>query len=294
VFYIEGDKGHLMTEEVFQKKFRTVARGLPMSFHMPTQDILQDLRRKCADPDLTEIPRPEECLKYLLRVHLRAAKQDLAKHLRQVHVRPFVVLELLYFLIARNHEVFHGKGDIEFLRQRMREAVAREYPETEEHLPKDDRCGHIPKAILETLAMSPEEEEMQQERRSKLPRLMQEKNATPGDAMRSVEKCLDDVRPFAIALDRTVSACTDPATLREAALERYGELEVQTGCKAISQWNTQYFSLVLPFVIPRMVSGPDFDPRNRWRRTFDDAPIVTPRAFAAGFIRRVEAPCRLD
>ena len=77
-----------MTEQVFQKKFRTAARGLPMSFHMPTQDILQVLRRKCADPDLTELPRPEECLKYLLRVHVRVAKQDLAKHLRQVHVRP--------------------------------------------------------------------------------------------------------------------------------------------------------------------------------------------------------------
>ena len=123
---------------------------------------------------------------------------------------------------------------------------------------------------------------------------MKETNATPGDTSRSIEKCLDDVRPFAIAMDRKVSACTDPGTLREAALERYGELEVQTGSKAIPQWNTQYFSLVLPFVIPRMVSGPDFDVRNRWRRTFDDAPVVTARDFAAGFIRRAEAQCRLD
>ena len=88
-----------MTEQVFERKFRTVARGLPMSFQMPTQDIIRDLRRKCADPDFTELPRPEECLKYLLGIYVRAARQDLAKHLKEVHVRPFVVLELLYFLI---------------------------------------------------------------------------------------------------------------------------------------------------------------------------------------------------
>ena len=132
----------------------------------------------------------------------------------------------------------------------MREAIAREYPETEEHVELSKRQGHIPKAIWETLALSPEEETMEQERRAKLPRMMQEKNATPGDTARSIEKCLDDVRPFAIAMDRKVTACTDPGTLRESALERYGELEVQTGSKAIPQWNSEYFSLVLPFVIP--------------------------------------------
>ena len=43
-----------------------------------------------------------------------------------------------------------------------------------------------------------------------------------------------------------------------------------------------------------MVSGPDFNVTDRWRRTYEDAPIVTPREFAAGFARRVEAACRTD
>ena len=77
VFYIEGDKGHLLNEKAFSKTYRTVARGLPMSFVMPAMDILSDLTRKCADKDLIEIPAPQECLKYLLRVHVRAGMQDL-------------------------------------------------------------------------------------------------------------------------------------------------------------------------------------------------------------------------
>ena len=42
-----------------------------------------------------------------------------------------------------------------------------------------------------------------------------------------------------------------------------------------------------------MVSGPDFDPQHRWRRT-PDAPWVSPIDFANGFVRRIEAPCRVD
>ncbi len=55
-----------------------------------------------------EIPRPEECLKYMLRAHVRVGGFDLKKHLKQVHVRPYVLVLLLDFLIDRNHEVFCG------------------------------------------------------------------------------------------------------------------------------------------------------------------------------------------
>ena len=118
-------------------------------------------------------------------------------------------------------------------------------------------------------------------------------NETLGSAMGSPESCLDDVRPVAVCLDRSTQACTDPASLREGALERYGDLCVRIWSKRIFQWHSKYFSQVLPFVIPRMVSGPDYDPERRWRRV-EDVPFVSARAFAAGFARRVEAACRTD
>ena len=71
VYYIEGDYGHLMNEELGQPRFRTAVRGSPISFHMPWEDILKDLQKNCQDHELLEIPRPQECLKYLLRVHIK-------------------------------------------------------------------------------------------------------------------------------------------------------------------------------------------------------------------------------
>ena len=99
--YVEGDEGHLLGEQVQHQSHRTRVRGTAHSFHMPWEDILQDLKKNCLDTDLLEVPRPEECLKYMLRVHMRVNAVDLGKHLKQVHVRPFVLLLLLYFSLAQ-------------------------------------------------------------------------------------------------------------------------------------------------------------------------------------------------
>ena len=300
VCYVEGDRGHLLNEEVGKQSFRTRVRGSACSFHMPWEDILADLKRNCLDKDMVEIPRPAECLKYILRVHLTVAGVDLRRTLRQLHVRPHVLLLLLHFLIDRNHEVFRGKGSPLELKERMRTAVAREYPETEGHLPETEREGAIPTSILEALRAAEAEEEAGAPRAktSEGParpraRPSREKNATPGDGARPVASCLEDIRPHAMTVERSAAAASDPATLREGALTRYGDLTVETGNKFIPQWHGKYFSQIMPFVIPRMVSGPDFDPEKRWRRD-KEAAIVDPSVFCAGFARRVEASCRTD
>ena len=43
-----------------------------------------------------------------------------------------------------------------------------------------------------------------------------------------------------------------------------------------------------------MVSGPDYFPDQRWRRTHPDAPWVTPDEFIAGMARRAESQFRND
>ena len=55
------------------------------------------------------------------------------------------------------------------------------------------------------------------------------------------------------------------AKARAGAFEGFGNLVMQTGNRFRSQWCPQYFSEVLPFVIPRMVSGPDFREEAGWR-----------------------------
>ena len=102
VYYVEVDSGYLMHEVTGAQKFRTVVRGSCCSYQMPWEDILQDLQANCTDRNLSELPRPQECLKYFLRVHLTVNGFHYKKHLKQVHVRPFVLLALLFFLIDRN------------------------------------------------------------------------------------------------------------------------------------------------------------------------------------------------
>ena len=66
-------------------------------------------------------------------------------------MRPYVLVHLLDFLIDRNHEVFRGKGSALELKAKMREAVAREYPEQEGEVSEERREGCIPASILEAL-----------------------------------------------------------------------------------------------------------------------------------------------
>ena len=69
---------------------------------------------------------------------------------------------------------------------------------------------------------------------------------------------------------------------------------VQQKDKEIPQFHPKYISQVLPFTIPRMVSGPDFYHQRPWRRHYDDGPKISAPQFRAAFARRVEAPCRTD
>jgi len=108
------------------------------------------------DQDLQNLPREEDCLKYLLRLHLKVAGQDFHQHLKQVHLRPFVLVELLYELIEKKHVCFKGKGPAADLKERMAAAVEKRYPEKEPEVPREQRQGTIPPSILEMLQKTEE------------------------------------------------------------------------------------------------------------------------------------------
>ena len=124
VYYVEGDYGHLMRESVGQATYRTAVRGHCYSFIMPWEDIVRSMNACMTDADLGSLPREEDCLKYLLRLHLKVAGKDFHQHLKQVHLRPFVLVELLHELIEKQHVCFTRKGSAEELKQRMVAAVA--------------------------------------------------------------------------------------------------------------------------------------------------------------------------
>jgi hypothetical protein len=281
IYYVEGDHGHLLNENLGNQSYRTVVRGSCCSYHMPWEDIVDDLQANCSDRNVSAIPRAQDALKYMLRLHVTLNGFDFKKHLKQVQVRPFVLLQLLYFLIDRNHEVFRGKGSAQDLKRRMEAAVALKYPEREGDIPEALREGFVPACVLEA------HDEMQKQLREKTStglRIACEKNATPGDGARSLDTCLDELRPHSIDNDRSASAVTDPSTMRTGAIDRYGMLNVNIASKRLLQFHSKYFSQALPFVIPRMVSGPDFFPHQRWRRP-DTVVLAT---------YRIHVPARLD
>ena len=81
VCYVEGDQGHLLGEEVQQQKFRSRVRGTAHSFHMPWEDILEELKGHCEDhhKEAGLLPRSPECLKYVLKVHMRVDRQNMER-----------------------------------------------------------------------------------------------------------------------------------------------------------------------------------------------------------------------
>ena len=153
VCYVEGDEGHLLGEQIQQQTHRTRVRGTAHSFHMPWEDILEELQTQCAADihPMVTLPRSPECLKYVLKVHLRVDRQNMAKVLRQLSVRPYVLLQLLYFLMEHNHEVFRNKGSAVELKKKMKEVIQQEYPDEESEKPEAQRKGSIPIALLEAL-----------------------------------------------------------------------------------------------------------------------------------------------
>ena len=101
VYYVEGDRGHLMNEVTKQQRHRTAVRGHAFSFLMPWEEIVKSIHQK-----VKSIPRDPECLKYMLRLHLKIAGQDFHQHLKQVHLRPAILVLLLKELFLRKHEAF--------------------------------------------------------------------------------------------------------------------------------------------------------------------------------------------
>ena len=294
VYYVESDRGHLMNEVLKENQHRTCVRGQAFSYIMPWDEIVKSMHQR-----VKSIPRDPECLKYMLRLHLKVAGKDFHQHLKQVHLRPGILVLLLKELFARKHEAFLGSHAAQCMERHLNDKgvpdfeklVHDKYPEFEANIALSEREGSIPKELREEIEGLTQKMEEKNTKKRRVIHIT--KNATPGDAEQKLENCLDDVRPRSFTLDLKPSDCTTPDALKGGALERYGDLNVNVGNQLLSQWESQYFAKILPFVLPRMVSGPDFRPDDKWRRK-TDSPVVTPQEWTRGMARRVEGQIRND
>ena len=64
-YHVETDGGHLLNKHLHDRKYRTRVRGSAVSYQMPWEDILRELRDNYLDKEFGDIPRRQACLKYL-------------------------------------------------------------------------------------------------------------------------------------------------------------------------------------------------------------------------------------
>eukprot|EP00973_Karenia_brevis_P006782 920996-Karenia_brevis.AAC.1 len=60
-----------MNEELGHQKFRVAVHGSCVNYQMPWEEILEQINKHRADGNVLDIPRPQDSLQYMLRVHLQ-------------------------------------------------------------------------------------------------------------------------------------------------------------------------------------------------------------------------------
>ena len=298
VCYIEGTRGHLMNEDLYEQQFRTRVRGAAHSFLLPWEEVLAELENHQLKNMAEILPRRPECLKYILRVHLRVGQRSMDKVMRQLTVRPFVLLQLLYFLVERRPAMWREQGSLPVMKQQLAEAVRRHYPvaASEQDRPVEKQEWTIPPDLLEVAT------EFIQDKngKTKEANLIKDKCAVPGTGGITEESIVEDTRPSTVSAGLTTQSYSDPASMRTGALMRHGTLRIQTSETLMSQWHSLHFAEILPFVIPFMVSGPDYafyQAKKRGRRGTEDDPYalwVSPLRFVAAVARRCESQMKRD
>ena len=140
-----------MNEVLKDQQYRTAVRGQAFTYIMPWEQIVKSLHQR-----VKSIPRDPECLKYMLRLHLKVAGMDFHNHLRQVHLRPAILVILLRELFSRKHEAFLQSAAAQQMNMdtstcELEEAVYKLYPETEGDIPLEQRKGSIPSGTQEEI-----------------------------------------------------------------------------------------------------------------------------------------------
>ena len=304
-FYIEGDRGHLLDETMFESSFMTVVRGNVFSYHMPWEKIMKFLERTTSDEKLALLPHDPEHLAHMVQLHMKIGNVDMAKHIKEIKVRAHVVLKLGYHLIRAGHAAYVKSGSSERMRaarRALRRRVRQRYPSLGT---PEDIDGVVPPAVLRKIT------EVQSTQRQ-ASTLMQDKHATPADAAARIDEVFQGMRPQSLIEERTSDASMDAAAQRTEVLRQYTPFNVHVDANYVKQFNSLYPSQVFPFTFPYMVGGPEYFSRSEdSRRAFTYDPVgeyyeqfaltgmphcvkVPSRLWTAGVARRIEAQIQAD
>ncbi len=211
-FYIDGDKGHLMEEELFNPQHRHAVRGNVFSYQMPWEKIIERLEATTKDKELALLPHDPEKLAHMVRLHLRVGSVDLAKHIPEIKLRAHVVLALCCDLIDAGHAAYVDttQCNVDLLRRRMAAAkktvqrrLHQHYPLSEEEArkPMEERDGIVPASVLKVV-----EESLNRDSKKSC---VFDKHGTPAEGAHVLKDVFKGVRPQAVLEERTSDAGMD-------------------------------------------------------------------------------------
>ena len=172
-------------------------RGNVYSFGMPWEQIIQNMEKVIDAEDVSYLPHSPKTLASVVLFSLRVGELvDLNKWMPQAKLRAHVVLKLLYALVDSKYKFGRCDLDPADLKRRFEESVNKLYPDTEQHLPEDERDGVVPEEVAKAM----------REAQTKWPSAsdsgVKQKHATPVDQKQDISVVLEEVRPFSTFGDR--------------------------------------------------------------------------------------------
>ena len=126
-----------------------------------------------------------------------------------------------------------------------------------------------------------------------------DKAATPAERIFNTEdlrKEMERARPLTLVSQRDSDAQKNVEASRHHAFGTVTTMDLQTGSDLLAQFNTEYIPRVFNLTLPKQVGGPDFpgSGKQRWRRRFEDAPILSLSRYTSMMAKRVESQVRWD
>ena len=193
------------------------------------------------------LPHSEDTLALLVNVHIVGGNKDLAEHLSGLTMRVHVIQQLIEILRCSGYPGYekHGVNAPEKVASRLHERYTSKYGSAQ----------FTPAAVVDAIRV------LEKQKTS----IVQDKVATPADALQSIEKWDQSLRPHHITTERSVNSQANIHENYKAVFAQFGTFNIQTARELQNQHLPWYLGMAFPFTMPSAVGGYDVPFQPRWR-----------------------------
>ena len=256
-YYVEGQKGHMMEEEISAPKRAYATRGNLFSFALDWDDILKFMERRTTEEQLTMWPHAPDVVAQWVRVVLKKGDVDMMKHIKQLYVRAHVVHGLARLYLERHLSDLEGNPGARQLKERLR-ALEDRLADRMNAIYPAAVYNNEEGALSDALRQRVEESLARWKTRAAPTPGIELKNQTMADAPRDINELFEDVRPVGVMAERDSSVLTEYSDQVKMALQKHSNLDVQVGTKFEDQFVGPYLSKIFPWALNYETGGPEY------------------------------------